>query len=79
MRVGGAWTTFRVGGSRSWRPSRSTTTVDAAAGRAADDGGTVGTGTGALRLVEVQPEGRAPMAWHDFANGAHPEPGESLV
>ena len=37
------------------------------------------TGDGALRLITVQPEGRAPMAWRDFANGAHPEPGEPFV
>ena len=40
----------------------------------ADDDGTVGTGDGALRLVTVQPEGKGPMAWRDFANGARPSP-----
>jgi methionyl-tRNA formyltransferase len=39
---------------------------------------TVGTGAGSLRPLTVQPEGKGPMAWLDFANGAHPVPGERL-
>lgn len=33
---------------------------------------------GGLRLVTVQPEGKAPMAYRDFANGARPSAGERL-
>lgn len=33
---------------------------------------------GGLRLVRVQPEGKPPMAFGDFANGARPQPGERL-
>jgi methionyl-tRNA formyltransferase len=44
----------------------------------ADDGATVGTGAGSLRLTTVQPEGKAPMTWTAFANGARPSPAERL-
>ncbi|MFZ4720939.1 MAG: methionyl-tRNA formyltransferase [Ilumatobacteraceae bacterium] len=33
---------------------------------------------GALRMVTVQPEGKGPMAYADFARGARPEPGETF-
>lgn len=36
-----------------------------------------GGGTG-LRLVEVQPAGRRPMAWEDYARGRRPERGAAL-
>ena len=42
------------------------------------DAATVGTGAGSLRVLTVQPDGKGPMAWSDFANGAHPVPGERL-
>ena len=48
------------------------------AGRRSAPTATVGTGDGSLRLVTVQPEGKAPMSWADFANGARPRPGERL-
>lgn len=38
----------------------------------------VGTGSGALRLVEVQPEGKKVMSARDWANGAQPRVGEML-
>lgn len=38
--------------------------------------GVVATGTAGVRLATVQPEGRRPMPWSDFANGARPRPGE---
>jgi len=37
--------------------------------------GTVQTGSGVLRLLEVQPAGRQAMAWADFVRGHPPEPG----
>jgi methionyl-tRNA formyltransferase len=43
-----------------------------------DGTGTVATAAGSLRLLTVQPEGRAPMSWRDFANGTHPVAGERL-
>lgn len=33
---------------------------------------------GGLRLVTVQPEGKGPMPYRDFCNGARPQPGERL-
>lgn len=49
-------------------------------GRAAGelDGVLVGTGKGALELIEVQPEGRPAMAAQAWVNGARPRPGERL-
>ncbi|MDQ6616121.1 MAG: methionyl-tRNA formyltransferase [Actinomycetota bacterium] len=38
----------------------------------------VATGDGELELVEVQPEGRAPMGARAWVNGARPRPGERL-
>jgi methionyl-tRNA formyltransferase len=38
----------------------------------------VACGDGAVRLVEVQPEGKARMGGDGFANGYRPEPGERL-
>ena len=43
------------------------------------DGLRVGTGEGALELVEVQPEGKAPMAAADWRNGARPRPDERFI
>lgn len=76
IRAGHAWTTFRGKRLR----------ILAAEMTAASPGGAVGTvydgavvaGGGALHPVTVQPEGKGPMAWAAFANGARPEPGERL-
>ena len=76
VRVGGSWTTFR---GRRLKVHRAE--LASGAGRARDalgPDGTVGTGDGTLHLVVVQPEGRPPMPWADFANGARPQPGERL-
>jgi methionyl-tRNA formyltransferase len=35
-----------------------------------------GDGQGGLDLLTVQPEGKAPMSWRDFANGHRPTAGE---
>ena len=40
--------------------------------------GVVATGDRGLRLETVQPEGKAPMPWAAFANGARPAPLERL-
>ena len=77
VRVGGAWTTFRgrrfkvldaevadaVGVGRRGRPGEL-------------DGDEVATGDGGLRLVQVQPEGKAPTDARSWANGARPADGE---
>jgi methionyl-tRNA formyltransferase len=80
VRVGGAWTTFR--GQRlkvvaaellSEVPEALAAAVPGTVGA----GATVRCGDGALRLVEVGPEGRRPMSADDWANGARPA-GEQL-
>jgi methionyl-tRNA formyltransferase len=76
VRVGGAWTTFR--GRRLKVHSADVLAIAGEPGVLAADTATVGTGDGSLRLVTVQPEGKAPMAWREFANGAHPAVGEQL-
>jgi methionyl-tRNA formyltransferase len=42
------------------------------------DGALVGTVSGALELVVVQPEGKAPMPVAAWRNGARPQLGEPL-
>ncbi|HXW35644.1 MAG TPA: methionyl-tRNA formyltransferase [Acidimicrobiales bacterium] len=42
------------------------------------EGDLVGTADGALRLLEVQPEGKRPMKAIDWLRGLHPLPGERL-
>lgn len=75
IRAGHAWTTFRgkrlrilaadlVDGSR---PRSDVGTLR--------DGAVVAT-SGAVRPLTVQPEGKGPMAWAAFANGAQPADGE---
>ena len=73
VRVGGAWTTFR---GRRLKVHRTEVVDDGGEPGELGTAGTVGTAAGSLRLVTVQPEGKAPMSWADFANGAHPRPGE---
>ncbi len=43
------------------------------------DGVVVGTGTGPVRLGDVRPEGRAPMAAEAWARGVRPQPDDVLV
>jgi methionyl-tRNA formyltransferase len=76
VRVGGAWTMLR--GKRLKVLAAEPVGEPGAPGVLGSDAATVGTGAGSLRLVTVQPEGKAPMSWRDFANGAHPVPGERL-
>jgi methionyl-tRNA formyltransferase len=39
----------------------------------------VGFATGALNLLEIQPEGKKRMTGKDFANGLRLRPGERLI
>jgi methionyl-tRNA formyltransferase len=75
VRVGGAWTTFR---GRRLKVHRAEVAAGDGERGVLDEDGFVGTGDGSLRLLTVQPEGKATMSWADFANGARPQPGERL-
>jgi len=74
IRIGDAWTTFR---GKRLKVSRARLVHDGL-GPGALVGARVGTGDGALELVEVQPEGKVPMAAADWLNGAHPRSDERL-
>lgn len=74
IRIGDAWTTFR--GTRLKIPRARRAANGLSPG--AIDGLRVGAGHGALELVEVQPEGKAPMAAADWRNGARPRADERL-
>jgi methionyl-tRNA formyltransferase len=79
VRVGGAWTTFR--GRRLKVIEAAVVGTDAEGPIPAPGAlrsGVVGTSAGGLRLLVVQPEGRAPQPFDAFANGARPEPDEIL-
>jgi methionyl-tRNA formyltransferase len=78
VRVGGAWTTFRGRRLKVHAAIPEPDVTDIAPGVLGPDGASVGTAAGALRLVTVQPEGKQPMSWAAFCNGAHPQPGERL-
>ena len=70
VRLGRAWTTFRGARLRVLRA------------RVVDGGdlsdAVMPAGEGALELVEVQPEGKRPMAAAAWLAGARPQPGERL-
>jgi methionyl-tRNA formyltransferase len=74
----GAWTTFR--GERLKLGPVTLTDRTLAPGELHVDRGavSVGTGTTAVRLGDVQPPGRRPMPAADWARGARPEPGERV-
>jgi methionyl-tRNA formyltransferase len=83
VRAGHAWTTFRGRRLRVLEAQLGQLGdrdgVAAGAGALVDGrGGVVASGVGTLRLTNVQPEGRSPMPWREFANGAHPRDGERL-
>ena len=68
VRLGGAWTTHNGKRLKVWAthvPPRG-------------DGPVVAAGDGPVELVEVQPEGKAPMAARAWANGARWRPGDGL-
>ncbi len=75
VRLGQAWTTFR---DRRLRVLRSRLAPDGqlAAGELDPARLLVGTGAGALELVDVQPEGKGPQAATSWRNGARLLPGE---
>jgi methionyl-tRNA formyltransferase len=75
VRVGGAWTTFR-GHRLKVHRTRPVTGDGLAPGEL--DGTRVGTGDGALELVEIQPEGKGRQRAASWRNGARPHPGERL-
>jgi methionyl-tRNA formyltransferase len=77
VRLGQAWTTFRA---RRLRVLRARPASGEQLQPGALDPATlrVGTGDGALELVEVQPEGKAPQAATAWRNGARPRPGEKM-
>ncbi|MGI8984518.1 MAG: methionyl-tRNA formyltransferase [Acidimicrobiales bacterium] len=78
IRLGSAWTTFR---DRRLRVLRARPTPGPDLASAEIDAGTlaVGTGAGALELVEVQPEGKGPQPAAAWRNGARLQPGERFV
>jgi methionyl-tRNA formyltransferase len=83
VRAGHAWTIFRDRRLRVLEaqlgPRGDGDGSAAGAGELVDSrGGVVATGVGVLRLTTVQPEGRSPMTWREFANGANPHDGERL-
>lgn len=72
----GAWTTLR--GRRVKLGPVEPTGESWAAGEVGADG-LVGTGTTAVRLGEVRPEGRGAMDARDWLRGLRPEPGEAFA
>jgi methionyl-tRNA formyltransferase len=77
VRVGGAWTTHRGRRLKVWRAAVEAEAA-AAPGELDGTGMLVGTGQGGLRLLEVQPEGRARQPAGAWARGARLRPGERL-
>ena len=72
VRLGGAYTTFR---GKRLKVHAAELLADAHDAVGDELHGAV---VGGLRLVRVQPAGKPPMAFGDFANGARPQPGERL-
>lgn len=77
VRIGRAWTTFR-GGRLIIANARPREDVDAVGSPGTLDGSSVATGSGALELVEVQPEGRKRVPVDEWLRGARPRPDERL-
>ena len=76
VRLGSAWTVFRGRRLKVMRARVAPGPEGLAAGALDPEGLLVGTGDGALELVEVQPEGKAAQRATDWRNGARPRPGE---
>ena len=76
VRVGGAWTTFRGSRLKVWRAEARD--VAAAPPPGGLDGRMVGTGSGALELFEVQPEGKPRREADAWLRGVHPGPDDRL-
>jgi methionyl-tRNA formyltransferase len=75
VRLGRAWTTFR---DRRLRVRRAAVATGDGGSPGTLDGDVVATGDGGLQLVEVQPEGKGPMAAADWLRGVRPAVGERL-
>jgi methionyl-tRNA formyltransferase len=75
VRLGEAWTTFR---GRRLKVHRAHAVDRSSLAPGVLDGAFVGTESGALELVTVQPEGKAPMPFSSWRNGARPAIGEVL-
>ena len=69
VRVGGAWTTFR---------GRRLKVLQACAHRLTGEGLVSPTGTVAIEVLSVQPEGRAPMPARDWGRGVRWQEGDRL-
>ncbi len=80
IRLGRAWTTIGGARLRIWKAEVVGDRHDLDPGELAIDKheAVVGCGQGALRLVTVQPEGRARMSARDWANGSRIESGVHL-
>ncbi len=76
VRAGHAWTTVR--GKRLRILSAELTNSPSVGGAGTLQDGVIVAAGGAVRPVTVQPEGKGPMAWAAFANGARPAPGERV-
>ena len=74
VRLGRAWTTFRGDRLRVLRAMPTVSNLEPGV----LDGCLVGTGRGALELVEVQPAGKGPQPASAWRNGARLQPGERL-
>ena len=75
VRLGQAWTTFRYRRLRILR-ARVSEAAELAPGELDAGNLRVGTGAGALDLVEVQPEGKGPQPATSWRNGARLQVGE---
>ncbi len=78
VRLGSAWTTFRGKRLKVLRARVAATVEGLAPGAMDPERLVVGTGDGALELIEVQPEGKGAQRAADWRNGARPRPGERL-
>ncbi len=80
VRLGQAWTTFRGKRLKVLRARLASPGAQRPAPPAEIDADRllVAAGGGALELVEVQPEGKAPQAAAAWRNGARPVPGERM-
>jgi len=78
VRLGRAWTTFRSRRLKVLRAAPAPVRPPGAPGSLGEDGVTVAAGAGALRLLEVQPEGRPAQPADAWRNGARPGPADRL-
>lgn len=69
VRLGNAWTTVRGKRLKIWAAAVERESVPAGSAPGALEGLVVATGDGALRLIEVQPEGKPRRSAHDWGNG----------